>query len=193
MFLEKFGDSRTYQLQRNLTNFIRATELTMDGIPHVAPVRSVASEVLFTCKDIVENNAVNYAGWGGLHEDTDTVLILFENCAQKLEGMSRQAQRESAIAEGNLLAASARLIRSLRCIMASWQKNIARAEQLSTMQMRGRGRSNPSANADTARFSEVTIKPAADGLEWPSDDFFLEWSSWPHFDALDLTSISGGI
>lgn len=191
IFLEKFGDSRMDHLQRNLTNFISAADLTIDGVAHTAPACRVASDVLFVCKDIVEGNAPRYTGWGGLHESTDTLLILFQSCAQKMEGMSRQAAGQNAVAQGNLLAASAKLIRSLHRIMVGWKRKLAETEQLRIMNAHRGSSSNGRMAAYSTGPDEGAILPAAESPDWPSDDFFLEWSSWPHFDALDVSQLFG--
>ncbi|KAF2720383.1 hypothetical protein K431DRAFT_212318, partial [Polychaeton citri CBS 116435] len=123
VFLEQFGDTRTEVLQRVITSFITACDFKIDGISHCLPPRVAASEMLFICKEVVEGNAARYKGWGGLDENTDMLLILFHSCARKLEESSAHAVGDSkkAIAEGNILAASAKLIRSLHQIMSGWK------------------------------------------------------------------------
>ncbi|KAH7057100.1 hypothetical protein B0J12DRAFT_653428 [Macrophomina phaseolina] len=80
------------------------------------PVRQLAAEMLFRCKDVVENTAARLKGWGALHEHVDTQLVLFQECAGRLEGME-------------VGAASARLTGSLHQIIVGRKRSVAEKER----------------------------------------------------------------
>ncbi|GME50993.1 hypothetical protein GTA08_BOTSDO02017 [Neofusicoccum parvum] len=91
IFLEKFGASRMDDLERSLTGFIGlAADARLAGVPFAGPARHLSAEVLFRCKDVVENNAARLKGWGAMHDRVDTQLILFQECARRLEAMQRE-------------------------------------------------------------------------------------------------------
>jgi hypothetical protein len=189
IFLETYGRHRLRDEQDLLVQFISTADLRLNGIPHTMPTRQVATSVLFVCKDMVEGNAARYKGWGSLHELTDTILIVFESCAQKIESMSRQGTAPNAIAEGNLHAASAKMIRSLRRIMEQWKRNIAESEHRKALEASNASKDGPTTIESTTS-DETGPMLTANSLDWADDDeFFTQWSSWPTFDDLDFTQL----
>ena len=45
-------------------------------------------QLLLTCKNLVEGNAARLKGWGGLHDNVDMQLILFQECSRRLDAMT---------------------------------------------------------------------------------------------------------
>ena len=180
VFLERYGNSRLDELQRILTNFINLSDnVSLHGVRFTGLMRHTSSEILFTCKDIVENNAARLKGWGGLHDGIDMQLILFLECARRLEAMTQDENTEQAIAKGNLLAASANLIRNLHQIMLGWKRTVAEKErQTITSSMLSGGGSGS---------SNITPAPFIDTNDWLSDDFFADWNNWPQMDICDFS------
>lgn len=101
IFLETHGRTRINELELDLANFVSAAEtLSLNGVRFVGPARQVVTDVLFTAKDIVEQQAARLKGWGGLDDRVDVQMILFLEVARKLEGMSAQGGTPEALAKG---------------------------------------------------------------------------------------------
>lgn len=207
LFLEKFGKGRMEELERTLTNFITscAPDNRLDGVPFVGPTRRVASEILFRCKNVVENNAVRLKGWGGLHDRVDTQLVLLLECARRLEGMEVGAEEgERAVAWGSLCAASARLMRSLHRIVSGWRRSLVEGQRQKM------ARPTPAAATETTSSAfNAAVKVGDEGngggvsgdgsaLEAEAivgfDDFlegdlFADWSNWPQMEGVDFTTV----
>jgi hypothetical protein len=64
-FLEQYGHARIDELELDIAKFIAAADtLTLNGIQFVGPVRQWATLMLYTAKDIVEQQASRLKGWG---------------------------------------------------------------------------------------------------------------------------------
>jgi hypothetical protein len=156
VFLEVYGDDRTNQCEKILTNFINASyTLQLNGVPFVAPTRHIVAEILFTCKLLAETNAAKYKGWNGLDDRVDTHLILFQEAARRLEAMENTDSKDQydAISKGSLLAVVARLIRSLHRIILGWKKALADASRQRNIDKAGSSKSNHSFSNNPAKQS----------------------------------------
>lgn len=82
-FLEQFGDAHTDALERRLAAFISvASEVKLLGTPFMAPPRKMCCNVVFACKEIVENSAIRLRLSMELHHRIDVHLILFMEAAR---------------------------------------------------------------------------------------------------------------
>lgn len=64
-FLEKYGHTRIDELELDLANCVTTVDtLTLDGIPFVGPLREWTGMMIYTTKDIVEQQAARLKGWG---------------------------------------------------------------------------------------------------------------------------------
>lgn len=214
LFLEKFGKWRMEELERTLTNFITscsaAPDNTLDGdggggVPFVGPTRRTASEILFRCKNVVENNAVRLKGWGGLHDRVDTQLVLLLECARRLEGMEAGADEgERAVARGSLCAASARLVRSLHRIVSGWRRGLVEGQRQKM------ARPTPAAATETPSSAfNTAVKAGGEGNgggvsgdggareaeaimgfdDLLEGDLFADWSNWPQMEGVDFATV----
>ncbi|KAB2580141.1 hypothetical protein DBV05_g1188 [Lasiodiplodia theobromae] len=207
LFLEKFGKWRMEELERTLTNFITscAPENTLNGVPFVGPARRTAAEILFRCKNVVENNAVRLKGWGGLHDRVDTQLVLLLECARRLEGMEAGADEgERAVARGSLCAASARLIRSLHRIVSGWRRGLVEGQR---QKMAKPTPAAPTETPSSAFNAAVKVGDEGNDAGVSGDggareaeaivgfddlldgDLFADWSNWPQMEDVDFTTV----
>lgn len=64
-FLEKHGHDRLDDLEHDLANWVTAVEtLTLNGFSFVGPLREWTGMMIYTTKDIVEQQAARLKGWG---------------------------------------------------------------------------------------------------------------------------------
>ena len=189
-FLETFGPGHDDQLAGVLSNFITAADsLTLDGIPYVGPKRRTGAWLNYYSKEICEGNAARFKGWGGLHERVGVQMILFSECARRLEGMSSSAGSEEALSRGCLLTATAKLIRGLHRIMQGWKRDVATNQRRSASQSTKTDPTPPSALADTSAVPDFVDSSAWDRIV--TDDLFADWDNWPSFDAFDFSDLFG--
>ncbi|KAF2232991.1 hypothetical protein EV356DRAFT_516926 [Viridothelium virens] len=130
-FLDRFGAPYPEQLQASLAKFIQCTEtLTLDGVAFHPPSRYLVREIVFTCKNMVENNIIQLKGFGRLRPDFDQHLELFAKCAQKFEAMTASPWKsiDAAFASGCLYAAGSKVIHRLCDLMERLRKRISRGE-----------------------------------------------------------------
>lgn len=191
IFLEKFGTSRTDELERALTNFIGlCADARLQGVPYAGPTRHTTSDILFRCKDIVENNAARLKGWGALQDRVDTQLILLQECARRLEGMEAGADQPGAVAQGSLCAASAQLVRSLHRILAAGKRSVTENQR---RRVASSALSGPStATPMEAEWGEAGVAGAS-SMDFDEllggGDVFSDWSNWPQVEALDFSQL----
>jgi hypothetical protein len=122
-FLEVHGHNRIDEQELDLANFVSAAEsLTLNGIPFNGPIHTIASLILFAAKDITEQQASRLKGWRGLHDRIDVQMILFQECARRLEGMSASAGTPESLSKGCILTSTAKLIRSLHKILQGFKR-----------------------------------------------------------------------
>ena len=195
-FLETFGRSRSDELEKVLSNFITAVDtLTINRVAHIGGTRDLCSSILYVCKDMVEGNAARLKGWGGLDDRVDVQMILFHECARRLESMSASAGTEEALAKGCILTATAKLIRSLHKILQGFKKTMMAAQRRSASESTKSNPTPPSAPSEMSMGSELA--PAVTGsTEWDSllnDDLFADWENWPQFDAFDFSDLFGNV
>ena len=184
-FLEEHGETRMDELEKVLTNFITAADtLSLNGILYIGPSRDMVTSMLLVCKDIVEGNAARLKGWGGLHDRIDVQMILFHECARRLEAMSSSAGTEEALAKGCVLTACAKLIRSLHRILQGFKKSLAMSQRRSASEST---RADPTPTSSTIG----NVNALSDGLF--SDDLFADWENWPQFDAFDFSDLFGSV
>lgn len=194
-FLEHYGVTRTDELERFLTNFITAADtLTLNGIPYVGPTRSTVGSVIMICKDIVEGNAARLKGWGGLHDRVDVHMILFHECARRLESMSASAGTEDALSKGCILTAAAKLVRSLHRVLQGFKKTLAASQRRSAAGSTGSTKSDPTPPSVPPDMPTLSQSVTTASSEWESilvDDQFTDWANWPQFDAFDFSDLFG--
>ena len=164
-FLGDIGEQRTNQIEDILSDFAAIPDAGATWLP---PPRRTALDVLYHGKTLVENSASRMKGWKVLHPNVDRHATLLVGCAARLEKMSRGTSQSSltlAFNEGCLYAASARLLRSLNCLLVRWKSSMEAA-------------------ASTASQQQGTFAPidfAKDGvdetlLNMDFDDLFAQWS-----------------
>lgn len=72
--------------------------------------------VLYICKKLIENNAAKLKGWGDVDDSIDLQMVLFTESARASEAMRYGAGTDEATAQGCVLTATAKMLRSLRGI-----------------------------------------------------------------------------
>jgi len=182
-FIDRYGDIHMDGLERRLTDFINAAnDVQLQGVRFVGPARDTTSNVLMTCKEIVENNAVRIKLDGELHHRADMQLILFQEAARCLEGMEADGGSPEAVASGSVFSAAAKLIRSLHRIVSRWKRSLI-AGTAAPAEERSR-KATPLASED----SQQRMSAASLGIreELPSLD---DWSNWPSLDTVDLSHL----
>ncbi|KAK4911883.1 hypothetical protein LTR49_019598 [Elasticomyces elasticus] len=193
-FMEQFGPSRVNDLEKILTDFITAADtLVLDGVQYVGQTRHTVGNILYTCKELVETNAAKLKGWGFLDERVDTQMILFVECARRLEGMSYGAGGEGAMAKGCLFTATAKLVRSLHRILQGFKRALVLRgwQQSSEGSERSRENSGFASNEAEVVSEEVDVGGgAAEGNEVNVEDQFADWDIWPHFNPFDPNDFS---
>ena len=192
LFLEQYAEARTDQLEKMLTDFISMMELKLQDVPYNGPTRRVASELLFTCKEIVDGHAARLKGWGVMHPRIDTHLILFEECARCLEKMETGAGDRDAIFKGSLLAASAKLIRDLNQIAKGWKRKLTDNQRRNAGKGANSTNNAPLANlystaADSGTGGNSVSDTATDLNDSFSSDLFADWKNWPQLDDCDFS------
>ncbi|KAK3645683.1 hypothetical protein LTR56_003716 [Elasticomyces elasticus] len=193
-FMEQFGPSRVNDLEKILTDFITAADtLVLDGVQYVGQTRHTVGNILYTCKELVETNAAKLKGWGFLDERVDTQMILFVECARRLEGMSYEAGSEGAMARGCLFTATAKLVRSLHRILQGFKRALVlRGWQQQSLEGSERERESsgvPSSEAGVVS-EGVDVGGAAEGHDGNVEDQFADWDIWPHFNPFDPNDFS---
>ncbi|KAK5721773.1 hypothetical protein LTR15_006365 [Elasticomyces elasticus] len=194
-FMEQFGPSRVNDLEKILTDFITAADtLVLDGVPYVGQTRHTVGNILYTCKELVETNAAKLKGWGFLDERVDTQMILFVECARRLEAMSYGAGSESAMARGCLFTATAKLVRSLHRILQGFKRALVLRgwqQQSSEGSERERESSGLASNEAGVVSEGVDVGGgAAEGNGGNIEDQFADWDIWPHFNPFDPNDFS---
>lgn len=175
-FLTKYGDARFARLERWLRDYISmARNLRLEGIPYYPPAVPTASNVLFICREMVENNATRLKGWGGLHPNVDVHILLFQDVAKSLLSMSpgHKAQRE-AVTKGCTFAAGAKLIASLEAILAKWRKSVAEKESKDTA----------AANA-----KETEMPRPNHYVQDEGSSELDNWAQWPQAQDMDFATL----
>ncbi|KAK5721197.1 hypothetical protein LTR17_014757 [Elasticomyces elasticus] len=194
-FMEQFGPSRVNDLEKILTDFITAADtLVLDGVQYVGQTRHTVGNILYTCKELVETNAAKLKGWGFLDERVDTQMILFVECARRLEGMSYEAGSEEEIARGCLFTATAKLVRSLHRILQGFKRALVLRgwQQASEGSVeRERESSGVASDEQEAVFEGVDVgSGVAEGNDVNVEDQFADWDIWPHFNPFDPNDFS---
>lgn len=116
-------------------------------------------------------------------------MILFLECARRLEGMSATGGTEEAIRKGCILTASAKLIRSLHRVMQGFKKSLVLSQR------RNYSENNRQQPLPVNAAPEPDANGFGDAIEgWDeliSDDLFSDWDNWPQFDAFDFSDLFG--
>ena len=119
-------------------------------------------------------------------------MILFHECARRLEGMSASAGTEEAMATGCILTATAKLIRSLHRIMQGFKRSLMFSQRRSTSTGT---KANPTPDVRSNEVDHSSLdNPTTSSSGWDSlisDDLFADWDNWPQFDAFDFTDLFG--
>ncbi|KAK5164924.1 uncharacterized protein LTR77_009589 [Saxophila tyrrhenica] len=201
-FLEQYGRTRIDELELDLANFVTAADtLTLNGIPFVAPLHQWTTRMLYTCKDITEQQAARLKGWGGLHDRIDIQTILFLQLARSLEAMSATAGTAAAMSQGCILTATAKLIKSLHGILMGFKMTVTMMQKRSPGAGTGVGFSGSRSGktsvvpATTTSVEVVggTGASAEKGAESVSEDLFAHWENWPQFDPADFSDLFGDV
>ncbi|GIZ49263.1 hypothetical protein CKM354_001229500 [Cercospora kikuchii] len=173
MFLITYGERRMEDLEMLLVNFIGTADLVIDDVPFVPPQRDSLCHVLFTCKDIMEENAARMKGWGGLHERAAVQLMLMQNCANLLRNISQREQPGldalRAARQGCLWAGTARLLESLVKLLAQWRTWNALG---SALVERPTGRNGPNVEYSARSGEDVLV------VDMVPEDLFFDWELW---------------
>lgn len=123
---------------------------------------------------------------GGLHHRVEIQMILFNECARRLEAMSASAGTEEAMARGCILTASAKLIRSLHRILQGFNRAAAiksRASRSTTESSRVDLTPDATVHAPETSASNASVSGVDNLL---SDDLFADWENWPQFNPFDF-------
>lgn len=119
-------------------------------------------------------------------------MILFHECARRLENMSSSAGTEEATGQGCILTATAKLIRSLHRILQGFKRSLLSGHRRSTSEST---KANPAPGTEPSEADRRTLENTTSGSSgWDSllhDDVFADWDNWPQFDAFDFTDLFG--
>jgi hypothetical protein len=117
-------------------------------------------------------------------------MILFNECARRLESMSATAGTDEAMAKGCILTAAARLIRSLHRIMQGFTRSVTISQRAARTTSEST-RSDFTPDSETLALGHTTTSSSTgSGLEsLLSDDLFSDWDNWPQFNAFDFTDL----
>lgn len=189
-FIDTYADVHIDKVEQRLTDFINlASDVTLNGVPFIGHTRRISLAILLASKEMVENNATRLKRDGGLHPRADVQLILLQEAARRLEGMEAGDDKVEAIAKGSIVAASAKLIRGLHRIMWQWKT-------------KSPGVSRPNDNfkqpAHAESLYETAMPSSTEAFQGLTDteNLFLdgmlaEWTNWPQFDPMDVSSLFG--
>ena len=87
-FLTTHGDARFTTLERSLRDFIFMTQhVQLDGVSYYPPAVPSVSDVLFICREMVENIATRLKGLRVLQPDVDVHILLFQDVAESLSSI----------------------------------------------------------------------------------------------------------
>ena len=115
-------------------------------------------------------------------------MILFYECARRLEAMSAIAGTDDAMPKGCILTASAKLIRSLHRILQGFKRSVIMSQRRSTTSESTKPDLTPDADALALdNPASNSTSSGRDGLI--SDDLFTDWDNWPQFNAFDFTDL----
>ncbi|OJD15762.1 hypothetical protein AJ78_04019 [Emergomyces pasteurianus Ep9510] len=167
-FMSRFGGPYPNKLGAILEMFIEcAGKLELSGVAFRPPPRQLVLDIVFVCKNIVENNVIQLKSFGKLHENLDRQLMWFENCARCIESMvvSPGHSIDVAFAGGCLYAASSKIVHRLYEFMQNLKIRVSKEEN-------GKEKS--------VRFE---APPDSHGdFEFPSH----AWGSWPEVGGFNI-------
>ncbi len=194
-FLEKYGHTRIDELELDLANCVTTVDtLTLNGIPFVGPLREWTGMMIYTTKDIVEQQAARLKGCGGLHDRIDVQMILFLQLARSLEAMSATAGTPEALSKGCILTATAKLIRSLHRVLQGFKKT-AMMNQRRTTSISGSSKQGVTPGSGTTAITTEVLPTASasnvGGGDFLSEDLFANWENWPQSDPSDFSDLFG--
>ncbi|CAK1367779.1 uncharacterized protein RHO25_013000 [Cercospora beticola] len=173
MFLITHGEYRMQDLEMLLVNFVGTADLSIDGVPFVPSQHDSICHILFTCKDIMEENAARMKGWGGLHDRAAVQSMLIQNCASLMRNISQRERPGSnslrAAREGCLWAGTARLLESLMKLLAQWRRWDTLGSALVERPMRRNGPDSESSRRSDEDGLAVDMMP---------EDLFFDWELW---------------
>ena len=116
-------------------------------------------------------------------------MILFHECARRLESMSATAGTEEAMAKGCILTATAKLIRSLHRILQGFSRAAA-LNQRAARSTTESTKADLTPDADALGLENVASNASTSGLEsLGSDDLFADWDNWPQFNPFDFADL----
>ena len=174
-FLTQHGDPRFERLERWLRDFVSITRIQLEGVPYHPPAVPTVSNVLFICREMVENNATRLKGWAGLHPNVDVHILLFQDVANSLLSISPVYEHQSeAVAKGCTFAAGARLVGSLGAILANWRQSIAAKQSKET------------AVANAKEIEASRISDFSQGEDFAALD---DWAQWPQAEDMDFATL----
>jgi hypothetical protein len=114
-------------------------------------------------------------------------MILFNECARRLESMSATAGTEEAMAKGCILTASAKLIRSLHRIMQGFNRAAIAMNQRASRSTTESTKADLTPDTDPLVLENVTSSSSVSGSDsLLSDDLFADWENWPQFNPFDF-------
>ncbi|KAJ5907623.1 hypothetical protein N7495_000305 [Penicillium taxi] len=119
MVLRWLGAKYPEKLGSLLNLFIECTNLKMGGISFRPPFQHLAFEVLIHCKNLLENNIVQWRCFGRLNVEFEKQLELFTICAQRFDSMVSGAwtSTDTAFSHGCIFAANSKLITGFCVLM----------------------------------------------------------------------------
>ncbi|OJD22651.1 hypothetical protein ACJ73_05999 [Blastomyces percursus] len=161
-FMGRFGGTYPDKLRAILEMFIECAEkLALNGVAFHPPPRRLVFEIAFLCKNIVENNVIQFKSFGRLHKDFERQLRLFEKCARRIESMvvSDWNSIDAAFAGGCVYAGSSKTIHGLCEVMENLKVRV----------------SKETSGTEKPIVLEVPTDSGELGFEFPSGG----WDLWP--------------
>jgi hypothetical protein len=117
-------------------------------------------------------------------------MILFNECARRLESMSATAGTEEAMAKGCILTASAKLIRSLHRIMQGFNRAAIAMNQRASRSTTESTKADLTPDTDALILENVASSSSVSGSDsLLSDDLFADWENWPQFNPFDFADL----
>ena len=116
-------------------------------------------------------------------------MILFHECARRMEAMSATAGTDEAMAKGCILTAAAKLIRSLHRILQDFNRAAMQNQRRSTSEST---KADLTPDTETGRLvldNAVSNNTSSGWDSLATDDLFTDWENWPQFNAFDFTDL----
>lgn len=151
--------------------------------------------VLYICKKLIENNAAKLKGWGDVDDSIDLQMVLFTESARASEAMRYGAGTDEATAQGCVLTATAKMLRSLRGNLGGFKETAGEMRSRADVSHAVRAGEAEAPQQATAGAEGLDAEAAVDaGLqdwEMMQDNPFAHWEKWPQFNPMDFSGLFG--